>query len=323
MYSITMAKKQTRRANPKNMKKTTSKGAYKPNRKKQMVIRRAPVVESKKDERYEWTGKGYIDAGPGLSVYTDNLLFRDLTIGDNPSGADPAVPQHLVGDIPHTFLYRTQGFGATDMVGESVFVKYLKMKFEFKLPADSGLIHFPQCQMYLVHGFVNKSIDANEFTTPTLTALTRANISEYVIDQIDQYFENGNEPMRYQPKGRNFSSIKILGKKEIRWNKNKSILPDPVRSGASATDQWGELPTKIVDCEWPMMKKVRYERGPQFSPASGAQGSDPRQNNYFVNSTDQLPFWAVYMPGGDNIIYGTETNRIQFRHNDVCYYTDS
>lgn len=305
------------------MKKTTAKGAYKKARKKQMVIRRAPMIESKKDERYEWTGKGYIAAGPGLSVYTDNLLFRDLDIGDNPTASDPAIPQRVVVDVPHTFMYRTQGFGPTDMIGESVFIKYLKMKFEIKLPSDSGLIHFPQCQMYLVHGFVNKSIDANEFTTPTLTAITRDNISEFVADQVDQYFENGIEPMRYQPQGRNFSSIKILGRKEIKWNKSKSILPDPVRTGVNSSDQWGELPTKIVDCEWPMMKKVRYERAPQFTPAPGAQGSNPRQSNYFVNSTDQIPFWAVYMPGGENILFSTATNRIQFRHNDVCYYTDS
>lgn len=318
-----MAKKQNRRANPKNMKKTTRKGAYNPSRKKQMVIRRAPVVESKKDERFEWTGKQYIDEGTSLTTYADNLLFRDLNIGDNPSAADPAVAQRVVVNCPETFMYRSQGFGSTDMVGESVFIKYLKMKFEIKLPQDNGLIHFPQCQMYLVHGFVNKSIDANEFTSPTLTALTRTNIAEFVADQVDQYFENGNEPMRYQPKGRNFSAIKILGKKEIKWNKAKSILPDPQRVGSAVADQWGELPTKIVDCEWPMMKKVRYERAPAFSPASGAEGSNPRTNNYFVNSTDEIPFWALYMPGGENIIYGTEINRIKYRYNDVCYYTDS
>ena len=45
--------KARKKANPKNMKKTTSRGAYKKARKKQMVIRRAPVVESKKDERFE------------------------------------------------------------------------------------------------------------------------------------------------------------------------------------------------------------------------------------------------------------------------------
>ena len=37
-----------RKANPKNMKKTTAKGAYKKSAKKQMVKRRAPMVETKK-----------------------------------------------------------------------------------------------------------------------------------------------------------------------------------------------------------------------------------------------------------------------------------
>jgi hypothetical protein len=124
------------------MRKTTKKGAYKPSRKKQMVIRRAPVVESKKDERFEWTGKSYRNTGATLSTYSDNLLFRDLLIGDNPSEADPAVPQRVVVSCPETYLYRTQGFGATDMVGESVFIKYLKMKFEIKLPATKSVNRF-------------------------------------------------------------------------------------------------------------------------------------------------------------------------------------
>ena len=316
--------KARKKANPKNMKKTTSRGAYKKARKKQMVIRRAPVVESKKDERFEWTGKTYLPAAGGSnSTWSDNLTFVDLQIGDNPSAADPAVPNHVIAGFPETFMFRTQGFGANEMVGESIFMKYLKMKFEIKLPADAGLIHFPQCQLYLVHGFIDKSIDANEYTTPTLQALSRVNIAEFVADHIDEYFNNQNEPMRYQPKGRNFSPVKILGRKEIKWDKSKSILPDPVRSGAAAADQWGELPTKIVDCEWPMMKKVRYTLLQNGTAAPGAVGQNTRSNNFFVNNTDQIPFWALYMPGGDNILYSTTTNRIQYRRNDVAYFTDS
>ena len=207
------------------------------------------------------------------------------------------------------------------MVGDSVYMKYLKMKFEIKLPSDEGLIHFPQCHMYLVHGFIEKSVDAGEHTTPTLTAIVRDNIQEFVADQVDEYYENSNERMRYQPRGRINSPVKILRTKEIRWNKNRSILPDPVRSDTDT--QFGELPTKIVDCEWPMMRKIKYERAPALTSANGAEGSNPLPNNYFVNNTDQLPFWAIYMPGGENIIYSQAVNRIQYRYNDVAYFTDS
>ena len=40
--------KKNKRANNKNLNKTTRKGAYKPARKKQFAIRRAPIVEAKK-----------------------------------------------------------------------------------------------------------------------------------------------------------------------------------------------------------------------------------------------------------------------------------
>lgn len=319
-----MVKRKTRRANPKNLKKTTGRGAYKPARKKQMAVRRAPIVESKKDERFLWTGKSYYKESAGAaSTWGDNLDFQDLPIGDNPSGSDPAVPTHLVGDVPDTWMYRTQGLGSTEMLGESVFIKYLKMKVEIKLPQDNGLIHFPMCQMYLVHGFIEKSLDANDDpqnVCPKLADLTRDDISDFVVSHISDYFDGANEPMRYQPLGRNYSPCKILGKKEIKWNKAKSILPDPHRTGSAVTDQWGELPTKVVECSWPMMKKVRYEQLPQ-----GTRTPDDasRSSNWFVNHTDKIPFWAIYMPGGDNILYSNAVNRVQFRANDVCYYTDS
>lgn len=316
-----MTKKEKKKANPKNMKKTTKKGAYKKAQKKQMSVRRAPIVESKKDERYEWSGKTYHNTpGGSPATWIDNLVFRDLPVGDNPYSLDPPKPNYCISDCPQTYMFRTQGLGETDMVGQSIFIKYLKMKFEFKLPEDNGLIHFPQCQMYLVHGFIEKSLDANENTVPTLTNLTRADINAHIQSQVNEYFQNAKEPLRFQPKGRNFTTVKILGKKEVKFNKAKSILPDPVRTGATATDQWGSLPTKIVDCEWPMMKKVRYENLPQGT-ASGNPGS--RAANFFVNHTDSLPFWAIYVPGSENLIYSSAINRIKVRYNDVCYYTDS
>lgn len=316
-----------RRANPKNMKKTTGRGAYKPARKRQMAIRRAPIVECKKDERFDWNGKTFHDyeGGPISTPWANRLAWRDLEVGDVvPENNN--LPNQVSVHMPDTFIYRTRGFGKAEMIGNSVFIKYLKAKVEIKLPEDAGLIHFPQCQMYFVHGFVNKSIDANEFTTPTLANLTRVQYREFIADQVDKYFTNSNEPMRYQPKGRINSAITILGKKEIKWNKSKSILPDPrrIRVDSSTSESLGSLPTKIVECSWPMMRKVKYEMLPQ---ATNTAATDlTRAANFFVNHQQAkrgFPFWAVYVPGGANIVYSQAVNRIQIRDNDVCYFTDS
>lgn len=316
-----------KKSNQKYLKKTSKTGAYAPARKKQMIIRRAPMVECKKDERYEWNGLTHFDGGVTPVAWSNNLLFRDVAIGDVVPEANNLPNQVIVG-MPDTYIYRTQGFGHNDMVGDSVFIKYLKCKFEIKLPQDEGLIHFPQCRMYLVHGFVKKSLDANEYTNPTLANLTRANYREFISDQVDKYFTNSDEPMRYQPKGRTNSAIKILGKQEIKWNKNKSILPDPVRqldnTSLDGHTTLGSLPTKIVDCEWPMMRKVKYEVMPSNTGSFVPANTPTRPSNFIVNHEKEgYPFWAIYMPGGANIIYGTEANRIKFRHNDVCYFTDS
>lgn len=315
------AQKHKKKANPKNMKKTTQKGAYKPQQKKQISIRRAPVVECKKDERYDWNGLTFHDTtGGSVTQWGDRLAFRDLEVGDAVPITNNNANQVIV-HAPETFIYRSQGVKHNEMMGDSVFIKYLKAKIELKLPENDGLIHFPQCQMYLVHGFVDKSVDANEHTTPTLANFTRSDYRQFITDQVDKYFTTPNEPMRFQPKGRINSAIKILGKKEIVWSKNKSILPDPVRE--SATQAWGSLPTKIVDCEWPMMRKVKYEVLPDAT-LDPANQTLTKPANYFVNNNNGgFPFWAIYVPGAENLVYSEAVNRIQIRDNDVCYYTDS
>lgn len=313
-------RKNRKRANPKNMKKTTRRGAYKPSRKRQMVIRRAPMVECKKDERYDWNGMTALDAGGPGATWANRLEFTDLQIGDTagPSGG----ANHNISGVPDTWLYRSQGFKHNDMVGDSVFIKYLKMKFEIKLPVDANLIHFPQCQMYMIHGFVKKTIGANAYTDPTLATITRGQLVDIAAHQLDEYFNDSNEPLRYQPKGSINTTIKILGKKELRWNKNRSVLPDPVRE--SATVSWGTLPTKEVSIEWPMMRKQKYVEGGGLSNPDGTLGTRPA--NFFPNDIDPdhgIPFWCIYMPGGQNIVYSQALNRVQFRFNDVCYFTDS
>jgi len=317
-----MPKKYNKKANPKNMKKTTRRGAYAPKQKKQMTIRRAPLVECKKDERFEWNGETGYNIGPG-DVWPDYLQFHDLAIGDTAVGGNA---NHNISDIPETWLYRSQGFKQNEMVGDSVFIKYLKMKMEIKLPENDNLIHFPQCQMFLIHGFVKKTISANEFTTPTLTDITRENMVDIVSAQLDEYFNDSNEPLRFQPKGSINSPLKILGRQEIKWNKNKSILPDPVRTRQAdlTIEQFGSLPTKTVSCEWPMMRKQKYVPAPALLNPNGTVGTRPA--NFFaneINPDEGIPFWCIYMPGGENIIYSVNANRIQYRYNEVCYYTDS
>lgn len=308
-----------KKANPKNMKKTTKKGAYAPARKKQMAVRRAPIVECKKDERIRWNGLTALTPAewPALSD------FNFLQIGDTASTTGTA--QHCITGVPETFLYRTQGLGSDEMIGDSVFLKYLKCKFEFKLPTDASLIHFPQCQLFLIHGFVQGSISANELTDPKLSELTRTTIDDYVQQQVNEYFNNQTEPISFRDKGHPNTPVKVLRKKEIRWDVSKSILPPPHRqlsSDLSLMQSVGDLPTKVVTVEWPMMRKQKYEKAAALTSAA----ERTKEANWFANNVDPklgYPFWCIYMPGGQNIVYSDTDNRVRARINDCAWFTDS
>ena len=106
-----------RKANPKNMKKTTAKGAYKKSAKTQMSKRRAPLVETKVREDYEISARN--------------------------SAADPRVPIAVSLGQPgvnwihipvHCYNRVSMGIREDQLIGRAEYGKYLKMKGVLSLP---------------------------------------------------------------------------------------------------------------------------------------------------------------------------------------------
>merc|ERR1712035_126600 len=102
-----------------------------------------------------------------LAVSDESVLPNPVNFQDVP--VDDAITQ-----FPLTpFNWMTQGLGEDEMIGLSVYSKYIKQKLQFKLPSGDKAIIFP-CNLYLVHGWVRNPFGRTSNTNPTAQQSTYA-----------------------------------------------------------------------------------------------------------------------------------------------------
>ena len=95
------------------MKNTTRRGAYNKNKKKNMMIRRAPFVETKSKTSEDLVDQGFRSSAPTV-FYQSNTPHKHIN--------------------PEVFFCWKQGLGEAECVGRSVYAKYLKRKIIVRFP---------------------------------------------------------------------------------------------------------------------------------------------------------------------------------------------
>lgn len=335
------------------MKKTSARGAYAPARKKQMSIRRNPIVETKSDLRNLW----YVPEDPAdetTSLWPSHLNWQYLGIGNDIS-TDALVVIPSVNQIFPVDVYNQKQImkHSTDsnqdgyMLGNQIFAKSLYLKVQIRLPQNNGLIDFPQCQMYLVHGWVKHPLRLTGLTTPTASGVTTGGtndiIEAHIVKQVKEHFDKDADELEWRPKSTSATSVQIEGYKKLHFNATDSILPkpdqgsiidestfDPVTNKTEyeyAHPDLGFIPDKKFSLTWKLNRKLTYELGmdtPAPDPANPtARYNKSNQRPWYING-HYYPFWMIYMPGGERLKYKEdEENRIQIRYNERLDFTDS
>lgn len=301
----------------KAMMKTTRKGAYKPARKKQMAIRRAPFVETKNVDTLGQCLRMGIAADetiPGTGI-RNTLLPLELT---------NATAFNLLPIFPY---YKNQhGLDDSEVIGSSLFSKYLKCKIEFELPSGQDLIRHP-AEVYLIHGWVTQPIGATAHTTPNDKNMTPGLFMNHIDDQIQQYFNSRLDKLEIIPK--RTSNLKIEGyrKLKVRKSNNLGVQTGQFESGLDDV-LYGAPPLINMECNWKCQKKIHLSHGQNV--VHNGFTTEFRYPNH-----SWLPFVLVYSPTfqsftdnatgpGLHPIYppGVEP-KIKVRYNTVHYYSDS
>lgn len=283
--------KTPKRKNPKNLAKTTKKGAYAPTKKKNMMIRNAPFKETKIREASEIAAR---------NLQTDPRIFAAVGVGqDNINYTS----------IPVNPFYRmSMGIREDQVTGRSEFGKWLKCKYEVKFPTSDDQIVNPM-RLYQVHGWLRVPLNFTATTTPTESGATQANMGTHIEHQLAQYFDGAQDKLSFLPKNLN---IKILSYRQLTTNRNKQL------TGGFPVSTYGGIDVVSSSVSWKIMRKIQRSVGTPATPNDNSDGTDTQ--NLYPNYS-WLPFLYLYTPD-DGAIVG-DVNRLQIAHNSIYYYTDA
>lgn len=291
---LTPLRPQRTRAQNKRSRKIR---AYRSSRKKRMMIARAPLVETKSR------------TGEEMAIQLNDSLVLP----------DPTTPQDIPVDDAVTqmpldpYNWMSQGLGEDQMIGLSVYSKYIKQKLQFTLPTGANAIDFP-CNLYVVHGWIKNPFARTSSTTPSATDATYSQFNHDIFVQLKEFFDEKEDKLRFIPKANN--QIKILGYKKLRPNRNQSIAPPTqvfgtslVPSGYKTAGAFGPINVSLT---WRVMRKVHYTPGP----------SHPNLP-YFYNNESWRPFSVLYNPDFAQWATYPNTGPIKVASNTCHWYSDS
>ena len=296
-----------RAVDKKFVRKTTRRGAYAKGKKKQMMIRRAPFVETK--------SKTYEDLQAEYPHLLDHLSFTERT-----------TPTRFMN--PEVFMIHQQGLGEHQHIGNSIYAKYMNMKLQIRFPQKSFSVNglnqivpiVPQ-DYELIWGWVPNPLAATGKTTPTAPDMTLFDINTHINDRVSDYIDQQKDRLRFIPK--KASTLRIEGRRKVRPNLNRqSTAPlqtiDPLTGADYAI---GTIPDVHMNVSWKLMRKLHWEQATNLvkddsKPTVNHPGSFP---NYAW-----LPFCVFVNWDYDNLPSGDEQLYMPaIAYNSILYYTDS
>lgn len=303
------------------MKRTTKKGAYKKTAKKYMVRRRQPMVETKHQTDVLVSAKsGNLT---GTAVDELRITTEPLQISYGTGTGSTAVGKELTLFPITSFMNMNQGFDTSDMIGNSIFSKYLKCKLEFQLPYGGNQIRHP-CDMWLIHGFITQPIGNTLHTMPEQGDFTRTNYLEHIQEQLEQYFNQRSDKLDYIPK--RTSNVKFLGYRKLKVKKAGNLGPPPVAQ-LDSTNIYGAGSHPLINMTvtWPTMRKIHYEKG--------TAGTTNTPLEFYYPNYAWLPFVGLYNPTAKEFLStvtypgstpgSLDSPKMFVRYNSIHYWTDS
>jgi hypothetical protein len=286
-----------KRQRARYMKNTTKRGAYNPKKKKNMMIRRAPFVETKSKTSEDLVDQQF-RATPPTEFYQSNTPHKHM---------NPEV----------FFCWK---LGEAEMVSRSIYVKYLKRKLIVRFPqppfqttagVDKEIPIYPQ-NLELIWGFVPQPLNLTGNTNPVkVYENTIDHTNAHINQRVADYFQDRADYLRFVPK--KASTIRIIGRRKVKPDMRHFSGMAPTVD--SKDDIVGNVPDYQTSIYWPMMRKLHLEKSNDFT-GTGVEG-------YFPNYA-HLPFCILYdrdwddLPADKRVAYAPSV-----AFNDAIYYTDS
>jgi len=295
-----MSIKQYRNRNKRNYRKKTN--AYKPKNKKKMMKARQPFIETKSK-----THEDLVVQFPGL---VDRTEFRTQ---------DTEV-HHM---NPETFLMFKRGMEENEVIGNSCYAKYLKMKIGVRFPQPAFLLNGQNKQIpmtpqnyELIWGWIPNELGYTGQTNPKADEANINDIMAHINQRVTDYVNDQKDRLRFIPKAA--STIRITGRRKIRPDLRFQSTAPPQTIGATvvADSVVGVIPDRYTTISWRMNKKLHLQ--PSSKLHSGQTGLYPNFGTW-------LPFACLVSWDHENLPEGTtrELYCPAIQYNDSLWYSDS
>lgn len=309
------------KANPRNLKKTTKKGAYGKNAKEQFAKRRNPMVEQKTRVLSEiWQMNGY-DADPASGLVDPINGGEGWPLMNGVAGS-PVYSSGIFNLIPlhnYTCMFQSGRLNTENsnrMSGNNIFAKYLNVKGKIRWPVGDDISRLPQ-SLQMIWGWTCPA-NFTTNTTPALPNIKPENITAHVVAQLGEYFNSTVDEFSFIPKRNN--NLRILGK---RWIKPKqgeqyTAVPNAHTTTTGVDKISGTVPDTKFNVSFKIFKKTHYDAGGMLSYAGTAD-----QDQCYNLNDHQIPFVVFYQPNGGTLYPGDADKHPNVAYNSILYYTDS
>lgn len=345
------------------MKKVTRKGAYKKNIKNQMMLRRAPLVETKSRTHSDIALLNGYDIKERDATEKENYDF--LTLG---ALQQPLNWRIIPNEDAFTFVGLDsftriqQGLKPYQMIGDTITAKWLNTRLEVRFPQGELFPKVPaepdelyrnmmiqeDIKVYAIWGYVTTPLHApledSSGDRKTSDTISQAELGNHIKAQIKPFFNDDTDKLSFRP--RETMNVKIERYVRLKPNLSQAIPTQatPVTSTHptpnSIMQATGSIPNVMRSHNFTMNRKILYTEGEPVDP-TGTDWKD-YENNYPNNSW--LPFCVIYNPGYKAMLQVTKqtdgsspppsrtefhpeterrTQNMFFRWNDQIVYTDS
>lgn len=250
-------------------------------------------------------------------VETKSRIQSEIALGTQiPQCKDFVSMSSVFHPLPlHAYTSMEQGIGEDQMLGQSVFSRYLNAKVQIRFPGGADLITDRQYPMELIAGWIPSSLAFSTFTTPQVSQASPSDITTYIIQRISEYFNSRSDKLDFISK--HAANIRITFRKKIKANQNMNNVLGPDTNSLTTE---GHVPDVMMYPKWTTNKKVFFEQGNTYGDGAGTD-----RRNFYPNYS-YIPFLIVYSPnyaGEDGLNPLPTKNVPRVSYNVAHYYTDS
>lgn len=228
---------------------------------------------------------------------------------------------------PDPFYFQVQGIKDYQMVGDSIYGRYLTMKLEISFPQPNSLRRASQ-PLWVYQIWVNAPRNLTPFTTPMRDLETAALLEAHVEAHCKEFFNTKDDVLEFHEKMKN---IKIIAKKKIVPKRTEQIALPAYQTAygdgqVGVTFEGGTISPIYTSWSWPIKRKLHYEE----STALARDGPHGDAYSHYMNTPPNgmgYPALVIFNPFAGEPHPNTSTNpgdnyEPLIRHNSKIWFGD-